>query len=72
MILGANSGLGGGIHVAKKDERRYELPNSSGGSSLLEIGRGNRVENIFRTGYGGGIGERQLNTGNQLDRIHQG
>ena len=42
IILGANTGLGGGIHVAKKDERRYEMPNSSAGSSLLEIGRNNR------------------------------
>lgn len=33
MILGVNSGLGGGINI-KKDERRYEMPNSSAGSSI--------------------------------------
>jgi hypothetical protein len=33
IILGGNSGLGGGLNN-KKDERRYELPNSSANSSL--------------------------------------
>lgn len=33
IILSGNTGLGGGINM-KKDERRYELGNSSAGSSL--------------------------------------
>ncbi len=51
IILGNNAGLAGGIMGIKKDERRYELPSSSAGSSLFDIGRNNiRGENIFRLG----------------------
>lgn len=34
IILGANTGLGVGGFNLKKDERRYDIPNSSAGSSL--------------------------------------
>jgi hypothetical protein len=48
LILGVNSGLGGGINM-KKDERRYEIPNSSAGSSLgvYDMMKGNYHRNLL-------------------------